>query len=58
MSKKILREGYYWLTMEVDCFRHGKTCHKCQIYADKIHLPLVALNVISSPYPLQCGALM
>ncbi|CAJ2644569.1 unnamed protein product [Trifolium pratense] len=38
MAKKILRAGYYWLTMEADCFRYVKTCHKCQIYADKVHL--------------------
>lgn len=51
MSKKILGVGYYWLTMEIDCFRHVKTCHKCQIYADIIHVPLVPLNVISSLCP-------
>lgn len=50
MAKKILRAGYYWLTMETDCFCHMQTCHKCQIYADKIHVPLVPLNVISSPW--------
>src|SRR3954462_1170330 len=38
MSKKILRAGYYWLTMESDCYKHVKRCHKCQIYADKIHV--------------------
>ncbi|GAU44160.1 hypothetical protein TSUD_399820 [Trifolium subterraneum] len=26
-------------------------CHKCQIYADKIHLPPTSLNVLSSPWP-------
>ncbi|XP_058750755.1 uncharacterized protein LOC131623749 [Vicia villosa] len=28
-----------------------KRCHKCQIYADKIHVPPTLLNVISSPWP-------
>lgn len=51
MTKKILRAGYYWLTMESDCIRHVKTCHKCQIYADKIHIPPTLLNVLSSPWP-------
>lgn len=37
--------------MEVDCFRHVQTCHKCQIYADRIHVPLVSLNGISSLWP-------
>ncbi|XP_058727667.1 uncharacterized protein LOC131599276 [Vicia villosa] len=51
MSKKILRAGYYWLTMESDCYKHVKRCHKCQIYADKIHVPPTLLNVLSSPWP-------
>jgi hypothetical protein len=51
MSRKLLRAGYYWITMERDCYKHAKRCHKCQIYADKIHVPPHALNVISSPWP-------
>lgn len=47
MVKKILREGYYWMTVEVDCYRHVQTCQKCYIYADKIHVPL---NVLTSPW--------
>ncbi|XP_058775307.1 uncharacterized protein LOC131649565 [Vicia villosa] len=39
MARKILRAGYYWLTMEADCFQYARTCHKCQIYADKVHVP-------------------
>ena len=37
--------------MESDCYMFAKKCHKCQIYADKIHVPLTLLNVISSPWP-------
>ena len=51
MAKKILRAGYYWSTMEADCHQHSRTCHKCQIYADKIHIPLVPLNVLTAPWP-------
>ena len=51
MSRKIMRAGYYWLTMESDCYRYVKKCHKCQIYADKVHIPLTLLYVISSPWP-------
>ncbi|XP_024634522.1 uncharacterized protein [Medicago truncatula] len=51
MAKKILRAGYYWITMHADCYNHAKRCHKCQIYADKIHIPPSMLNVISSPWP-------
>ena len=35
MAKKILRARYYWSTMEADCHQHSRTCHKCQIYADR-----------------------
>ena len=51
MARKMLRAGYYWLTMESDCCKYVKKCHKCQIYADKIHIPPTLLNVISSPWP-------
>jgi len=51
MAKKALRAGYYWMTMHADCHHYAKKCHKCQIYADKIHVPPSMLNVISSPWP-------
>ncbi|KAK2428867.1 hypothetical protein QL285_027352 [Trifolium repens] len=51
MAKKILRAGYYWLTMEADCFHYVTTCHKCQIYADKVHVPPTPLNVLTAPWP-------
>ena len=51
MANKILRAGYYWSTMETDCHRHSGTCHKCEIYADKVHVPLVPLNVFNAPWP-------
>jgi len=28
MAKKALRAGYYWITMQVDCYNHAKKCHK------------------------------
>ena len=43
MEKKILRAGYYWSTMEADYYQHSQTCHKCQVYADKVHVPPVPL---------------
>ena len=30
LAHKIMRAGYYWLTMENDCIKHVKTCHHCQ----------------------------
>ena len=37
--------------MEADCYQHSRTCHKCQIYADKVHVPPVPLNVLTAPWP-------
>src|SRR3954465_3463682 len=51
MAKKILRAGYYWSTMETDCHQHSRTCHKCQIYAEKVHVPPVPLNVLTATWP-------
>ena len=50
MAKKILRPGYYCLTMETDFHHHSRTCHKCQIFADKVHVPPVPLNVLTAPW--------
>lgn len=38
------------MIVETDCHRHVQTCHKFQIYADKVHVPLVLLNVLTSPW--------
>ena len=51
MAKKMLRVGYYWLIMESDCCKYVKTCHKFQIYSDKIHVPPTLLYVLSSSWP-------
>ena len=56
MAKKILRAGYYWSTMETDFHQHSRTCHKCQIYTDKVHVPPIPLNVMTAPWPFaMCG---
>ncbi|KAE8676162.1 Tubulin alpha-1 chain [Hibiscus syriacus] len=51
MARKIMRYGYYWATMYTDCIDYAKKCHKCQIYADKIHVPPSPLHVMTAPWP-------
>ena len=51
MARQVMRAGYYWLTMESDCINYARKCHKCQIYADKIHSPPNALHVLAPPWP-------
>ena len=47
MARQVMRAVYYWLTLESDCIKHVRKCHKCQIYADKIHMPLTKLHVMA-----------
>ena len=51
MVRQIMRVGYYWMTLESDCINYVWKCHKCQIYADKIHVPPLSLHVMVSPWP-------
>ncbi|XP_055801332.1 uncharacterized protein LOC129870542 [Solanum dulcamara] len=36
LVKKILRAGYFWMTMEIYCIRFVRKCHQCQIHGDLI----------------------
>ena len=51
MAKKILRAGYYWLTMESDYCIHVRKCHKCQDFRDNVNAPPMPLNVLAAPWP-------
>ncbi|XP_052728311.1 uncharacterized protein LOC108320289 [Vigna angularis] len=51
MARKILRAGYFWLTMENDCCTHVRRCEKCQMHADNINMSPMTLNVLSAPWP-------
>ena len=51
MARQVMRAGYYWLTLESDCNKYARKCHKCQIYADKIHVPLTELHVMALLWP-------
>ena len=32
LARKIMKAGYYWLTMENYYIKHVRTCHYCQVY--------------------------
>jgi len=51
MARKILRAGYFWLTMENDCCTHVRKCEKCQKYADNINTAPTTLNLMFAPWP-------
>jgi len=48
MARKILRAGYYWLTIENDCCIHVRKCHKCQAFVDNVNAPPVPLNILAA----------
>ena len=51
LAKKIIRQGYYWTTLEKDCFEYAKKCHMCQIHANTIYVPPSLLYSMTSPWP-------
>ncbi|XP_075113301.1 uncharacterized protein LOC107781129 [Nicotiana tabacum] len=51
LAKKILRAGYYCLTMERDCISFVCKCHQCQVHGDLIHSPPYELRTMSTPWP-------
>ncbi|XP_015162002.1 protein NYNRIN-like [Solanum tuberosum] len=51
LAKKILRAGYFWMTMENDCGRLVQKYHKGQVHGDLIKVPPHELNTMSSPWP-------
>ena len=48
-AKKITRQGYFCLTMELDCVKFMKKCHNCQAYGDVSHLTSIELQGLTSP---------
>jgi len=51
MAWKILRAGYYWLTVESDCCIHVRKFHKCHAFADNVNVPPIPLNILAAPWP-------
>ena len=51
LAKKILRQGYYWPTMEEDCVKFVRHYEKCQLHVDRMHAPASSLHLLSSPCP-------
>ncbi|XP_070015727.1 uncharacterized protein [Nicotiana sylvestris] len=51
LAKKILRAGYFWMTMEIDYIKYVLKCFHCQVHVDMIKVPPNELNATSSPWP-------
>jgi hypothetical protein len=48
MGRKIQRVSYFWMILEKDCIDYVRKCYKCQVYSDKINVPLVPLFNLTS----------
>nr|XP_023895858.1 uncharacterized protein LOC112007730 [Quercus suber] len=51
LACKIMRANYYWLTMENDCIKHVRTCHRCQAYQARKNAPPQPLHSLAAPWP-------
>ncbi|WKA01479.1 hypothetical protein VitviT2T_019760 [Vitis vinifera] len=51
LACKIMRTGYFWLTMETDCCQFVQKCLECQIHGDLIHAPPSELHALTSTWP-------
>ena len=51
LAKKIVQQGYYWISMEKNCIQTVRQCHQCQIHGNPNHLTPTVLNSLLSPWP-------
>ncbi|XP_028122984.1 uncharacterized protein LOC114320087 [Camellia sinensis] len=51
LTRKILIQEYYLLTMEVDCIDFIRRCHKCQIHAHRMNIPPSKRCNMTLPWP-------
>ena len=51
LSKKILRQGYFWPTMNKDSLNYVKKCDKCQRFANIPRAAPNELTLMTSPWP-------
>ena len=48
---KLIRAGYYWLTMLKDAQAYVETCNKCQRFSNLIRQPSKELMPMAAPWP-------
>ena len=49
LARKIMRTGYFWLTMEADCCLFVQRCIECYMNGDLIHVPPSEFDALTSP---------
>ena len=51
LARKIMRTGYFWLTMKTDCCQFVQRCPECQMHEDLIHVLPFELHALTSSWP-------
>ena len=51
LAKKIIRQGYYWTTLDADCVKWVRECDRCQRHANLQHMPPRELYNMTTPWP-------
>ncbi|XP_047268152.1 uncharacterized protein LOC107871776 [Capsicum annuum] len=51
LAIKILRTGYFWMTMENNCSKYVQKFLKSKIHGDSVQMPPYDLYAMSSPWP-------
>ncbi|KAK3022062.1 hypothetical protein RJ639_047330 [Escallonia herrerae] len=51
LAQKILRQGYYWPTIQKDAIEFIQRCNKCQKFSPVTHTPVAPLTPVVSPIP-------
>ena len=51
LAHKIMRIGYFWLTIETNCCQFMQRCLECQMHRDLIRIPPSELHALISPWP-------
>jgi ribonuclease HI len=51
LQRKIVRAGYYWLSIKADAYQFVQCCDKCQWFANLLHSPPAELVPMTAPWP-------
>ena len=51
LARKIMRQGYYWLTMEHNCIQFVRSYYECQLHRNISHIPPLMLQTLTSLWP-------
>src|SRR3989440_3101005 len=51
LARKILRQGYFWISMERDCIVFVRKCLECQMHGDLSHIPVSELHPTANSWP-------